>query len=73
MEEPTKRLSRRKNTLIQNESIVKVPQGRCSCCGKDYGILVLVETGEAVNEYSDCECYDSIIEEELVEEQEFRL
>lgn len=55
--------------MIQNESIVKVPQGKCPHCGEEYGILVLVETGEQVNEYTDCMCFDSVINQELFDEE----
>ena len=55
--------------MSEDYSVVKVPEGKCACCGEEYGKLVLVGTGEVVSEYTDCTCFDSQIDEELLEEE----
>jgi len=50
-------------------SVVKVSKGKCACCGEDYGNLILASTGETIGEYTDCTCFDSKIDEELMSEE----
>jgi len=55
--------------MSEEYSIVKVPQGKCENCGEEHGILVIVGTGEFVDNYDDCQCYDNILYEELNNEE----
>lgn len=50
-------------------SIVKVPEGVCEHCGEEYGIFILVGTGEIIDRYSDCKCYDDVLYKELADEE----